>query len=88
MAKGTPVVALRRGSVPEVVAHGRTGLVCDDPVDLPSALHDAHRLDPAECVAHVAASFSADLMAARYEGVYRALIHRPAALRTGVTADP
>jgi glycosyltransferase involved in cell wall biosynthesis len=78
MAKGTPVVALRRGSVPEVVAHGRTGLICDDPSELPAALHEAHRLDPAECVAHVAASFSADLMAARYEGVYRALIRRPA----------
>ena len=30
MACGTPVIAFRRGSVPEVVADGVTGFVCDD----------------------------------------------------------
>ena len=29
MACGTPVVALRRGSVPEVVVDGVTGVICD-----------------------------------------------------------
>ena len=29
MATGTPVVALRRGAVPELVRPGLTGLVCD-----------------------------------------------------------
>jgi glycosyltransferase involved in cell wall biosynthesis len=74
MAKGTPVVALRRGSVPEVVLHGRTGLVCADETELPEALHEVGRLDPAECAAHVRTSFSVPLMANRYEQVYRRLI--------------
>ncbi len=74
MAKGTPVVALRRGSVPEVVLHGRTGLVCPDESELPEALLDASRLDPADCAAHVRTSFSVELMAHRYENVYRRLI--------------
>jgi glycosyltransferase involved in cell wall biosynthesis len=74
MAKGTPVVALRRGSVPEVVLHGRTGVVCPDESDLPEALHEVGRLDPAECAAHVRTSFSVELMAQRYERVYRRLI--------------
>ncbi len=74
MAKGTPVVALRRGSVPEVVLHGRTGLVCADESELPEALLDAGRLDPADCAAHVRTSFSVELMAHRYERVYRRLI--------------
>jgi len=30
MACGTPVVAFRRGSVPEVIDHGVTGLIVDD----------------------------------------------------------
>ena len=30
MACGTPVLATRRGSVPEVVDEGVTGFVCDD----------------------------------------------------------
>jgi glycosyltransferase involved in cell wall biosynthesis len=74
MRTGTPVVALRRGSVPEIVLHGRTGMICNDEADLPDALHAARTLDPADCVAHVRSSFSVDLMAHRYERVYRKLI--------------
>ena len=74
MASGRPVVALRRGSVPEVVAHGVTGWICDDPAELPAALHRSGGLDPADCVAHVRAAFDADLMARRYEAVYRKVV--------------
>ena len=64
MAKGTPVVALRRGSVPEVVLHGRTGIVCADETDLPEALHDvAARSTRPTASAHVRTSFSVELMA-------------------------
>jgi glycosyltransferase involved in cell wall biosynthesis len=74
MACGTPVVALRRGSVPEVVRHGITGFVCDDPDGLPYALRHVVDLDPADSTAHVRAEFGADLMARRYEAVYRRVI--------------
>ena len=74
MAKGTPVVALRHGSVPEVILHGRTGMICVDESELPDALHEVHQIDPAECVSHVSTSFSVDLMAQRYERTYHALI--------------
>jgi glycosyltransferase involved in cell wall biosynthesis len=50
MACGTPVVALRRGAVPEVVADGVTGIVCDDPADLPAAIGRAGELRPAGSV--------------------------------------
>lgn len=71
MATGTPVVALDRGAVPELVRPGETGLVCVDPDDLPQALRDAGGLDPAACVAHVRRAFSAEGMAEGYERVYR-----------------
>src|SRR5262249_5449583 len=74
MASGTPVVALRRGAVPEVVRHGRTGWICDDPSQLPRALLHAAKLNPDDCVAHVRAEFSADRMVRRYEQVYRKAI--------------
>jgi glycosyltransferase involved in cell wall biosynthesis len=74
MALGTPVVALRRGSVPEIVLDGRTGFVCHHESALPDALHKVRSLDPADCAAHVRTSFSVDLMARRYERVYHELV--------------
>ncbi|MGR6321868.1 glycosyltransferase family 4 protein [Micromonospora soli] len=71
MATGTPVVALRRGAVPELVRPGLTGLVCDRAEDLPAALRESSRLDPADCVAHVAENFSVERMAIGYESVFR-----------------
>jgi glycosyltransferase involved in cell wall biosynthesis len=71
MTVGTPVVALRRGSVPEVVLPGETGLICDDPGDLPEALRRVTALDPAACAARARSAFSPELMAARYERAYR-----------------
>ncbi|MBM0278690.1 glycosyltransferase family 4 protein [Micromonospora tarensis] len=71
MATGTPVVALNRGAVPELVRPGRTGLVVERPAELPTALRAAERLDPAECVAHVARSFSVERMAYDYAEIYR-----------------
>ena len=73
MATGTPVVALRRGAVPELVRSGVTGLVCADADGLPTALRATDRLDPAACVAHVARNFSTQGLAAGYEAVYRRL---------------
>jgi glycosyltransferase involved in cell wall biosynthesis len=71
MACGTPVVALRAGAVPEVVVHGVTGLICDSPGELPAALREVRRIDPAACRAHVAAHFSAEVMGRGYEAAYR-----------------
>jgi glycosyltransferase involved in cell wall biosynthesis len=76
MASGTPVVALRRGSVPEVVRHGVTGWICDEPEELPGWLRRCGELDAADCVAHVRANFSAGVMARAYENVYRRIIRR------------
>ncbi|SCF11227.1 Glycosyltransferase involved in cell wall bisynthesis [Micromonospora mirobrigensis] len=71
MATGTPVVALNRGAVPELVRPGVTGLICERADELPAALGAADRLDPAACVAHVAENFSTERMARGYEEIYR-----------------
>ena len=70
MACGTPVVATRRGSVPEVVEHGRTGWIVDDLRDLPRAIERASEIDPADCRDHVERRFDLPVMAAGYERVY------------------
>jgi glycosyltransferase involved in cell wall biosynthesis len=74
MACGTPVVALRRGAVPEVVIDGVTGIVCDDPAELPAAMAAARRLSAAECRAHVESCFDAATMVRGYESVYREVL--------------
>ena len=71
LACGTPVVALRRGSVPEIVRHGETGFVCVDERELADAVLAAPSLDAARCRREVEARFGADHMADCYELIYR-----------------
>jgi len=73
MACGTPVVALRGGSVPEVVEDGVTGWVRDDRAELPAAIERAAELDPEACRRRVAERFAVPVMADGYEAVYRRL---------------
>jgi len=65
MAKGTPVVAMRRGAVPEILLHGRTGVICNDPAELATALRETRSLDPADCAEHVRTMFSVPPVAPR-----------------------
>jgi glycosyltransferase involved in cell wall biosynthesis len=66
MACGTPVIATRRGSVPEVLEHGRSGLIVDDWRDAAAALDEVDRLAPLD-VRHAAERrFSRDRMVADY----------------------
>jgi glycosyltransferase involved in cell wall biosynthesis len=74
MACGTPVVTLRRGSIPEIVVDGETGLVRDDPADLPAALDAVSRIDPRACRQRAENEFDLAVMVSRYERVYRDLI--------------
>src|SRR5919197_5659351 len=53
LACGTPVLALRAGSVPEVIDDGRTGIICDDEQELVAATRRIERLDRADCRAEV-----------------------------------
>jgi glycosyltransferase involved in cell wall biosynthesis len=74
MACGTPVVAMRRGSVGEVVRDGVTGLVVEDYDELVEAIDAVSGIDPAACRAHVEESFDLSVMARGYERVYRTLV--------------
>lgn len=71
MVCGTPVVALRRGAVPELIVHDQTGVIVDEPSELPAAIARARGLDPVACRKHVEAGFTVEVMAEGYEAVYR-----------------
>jgi glycosyltransferase involved in cell wall biosynthesis len=71
MACGTPVIATRWGSVPEVIEHGRSGIIVDDWRSMPAALEEADALDPAE-LRHVAEErFSPERMVEDYLAAFR-----------------
>jgi glycosyltransferase involved in cell wall biosynthesis len=76
MASGTPVVAMNRGSVPEIVVPGRNGFICETVAELAEGLRQAGGLDPDDCVRHATDAFGADLMASRYEKVFRSAVAR------------
>jgi glycosyltransferase involved in cell wall biosynthesis len=73
MAAGTPVIALRRGSVPEVVAHGVSGFICDDVDGMVEAVGRLDEIDPEEC-RRQAARFGVEAMCDGYERVYASVI--------------
>jgi glycosyltransferase involved in cell wall biosynthesis len=74
LACGTPVLALRDGSVPEVLEDGKTGFICDSEDDLLAATRRIATLDRRQCRAEVERRFSPDAMAQSYEHLYRKLI--------------
>jgi len=87
MACGTPVVALRRGSVPEVVADGVTGVIVDDAARLPDAIARAQELDPAASRRRAVEDFDVPVMAERYERVYRMLVEGTRSIRDLTAVD-
>jgi glycosyltransferase involved in cell wall biosynthesis len=73
MACGTPVVAWRNGSVPEVVEDGVTGFIVESLDDMVDAVGRVEEIDPAECRALVERKFSGDAMVDAYETVFQRL---------------
>jgi glycosyltransferase involved in cell wall biosynthesis len=71
MACGTPVVAWRNGSVPEVVADGETGFVVSSVEEMAAAIDRVGDLDPHAMRARVKERFSAEAMVAGYERIYQ-----------------
>ena len=78
-ACGTPVVAFRRGALPEIVEHGVTGFVCDNGEQMRAALLRVSTISPDICRARAEIRFSSTRMADDYELLYRAVLEQHSA---------
>jgi glycosyltransferase involved in cell wall biosynthesis len=82
MAAGTPVVAMRLGSTPEVISPGETGYLCDTVEECVEAVKAIGAIDRQACRDRVADHFSVSNMTDGYEAVYRQLVE-PQVSRNG-----
>jgi glycosyltransferase involved in cell wall biosynthesis len=74
MACGTPVIAYRRGSMPELIDDGKTGFLVDSFEEAVDAIGRIGEIDRTACRQSVAERFTVDRMADRYLELYRSLL--------------
>jgi glycosyltransferase involved in cell wall biosynthesis len=74
LACGTPVLAYRRGSIPEVIENGVTGFVCEDLSEMAAAVERLGEIDRQRCRASFEERFTADRMARDYVALYEQII--------------
>jgi len=74
MACGTPVIALNKGAVPEIVVNGKTGYVLNSESDMVEAVKRIDSINPRQCRQHVQDNFSVTRMAYRYSELYQQII--------------
>ncbi|GAB1539945.1 glycosyltransferase family 4 protein [Scytonema sp. NUACC21] len=74
MATGTPVIGIDMGSVPEVIAHGKTGMVCQSYEEMAAMIPAALELNRQTCREYVENNFTVTQMVNGYEAVYEKII--------------
>jgi glycosyltransferase involved in cell wall biosynthesis len=70
MAAGTPVIGMSLGSVPEVIANGTSGFVCNTVDECVAAVAKVANLDRQGCRDYVSQKFGVQAMTNGYEAVY------------------
>lgn len=77
MACGTPVVAFKKGAVPEIIKHGKTGFIVKNEKEMVSAIKKIYNMPDREyqemrraCREHVEQNFSMERMVENYEKLY------------------
>jgi glycosyltransferase involved in cell wall biosynthesis len=79
LACGTPVLAYRRGSIPEVIDDGVTGFVSENLSEMAASVERLASIDRRNCRAAFEERFTADRMARDYVALYERIIENEAA---------
>lgn len=76
LAAGTPVIAMRLGSTPEVIESGKVGFLCNSVEECVAAIPKVRQISRQGCRDYVQTHFSAQRMADGYEAVYQQLLNQ------------
>lgn len=74
-ACGTPVIAFKRGSAPEIIKDGKTGFVVKNMKEMEGAIKEIDKISRIECRKRIQERFSVEKMVMEYERVYYQLIN-------------
>jgi glycosyltransferase involved in cell wall biosynthesis len=74
LASGSPLIAMPLGSVPEIVADGQVGFVCNTVDECVAAVGRIDEIDRGACRQYVHDRFSAKSMTTGYEAVYQKIL--------------
>ena len=70
MACGTPVIAFREGSMPELIKEGKTGFLVQNEEEMIQAIKKIKQINRLDCRRSVMRKFSVEKMVNKYEALY------------------
>lgn len=76
MACGTPVIAFRKGSIPEVIDNGKTGYVVNDVDEMIRAVLKIKKISREDCRTYSLTNFSSQKMTKEYELIYEKILKK------------
>lgn len=76
MAAGVPVIAFRRGAMPELIVDGKTGFLVDSVDQAVAAFQEIGSINRAVCRSHVVDKFSRERMTSDYISAYESIVQR------------
>jgi glycosyltransferase involved in cell wall biosynthesis len=76
LACGTPVVAMKRGAMPEIIEHGVNGFLANSEEEFAEYMQRVDEISPHACRLSVENNFSIDLMVSSYIARYEEVISR------------
>ncbi len=87
MAAGTPAIAMNLGSVPEVIAHGRSGFIANNLDECIESVNNIAAISRSQTREYVSEHFSVKRMVDGYEAVYNQVLATKFASNGHLTAS-
>jgi len=74
MTCGTPVIAYREGSMPELIKDGKTGFLVNNQEEMIKALNKVNQIKRNDCHHHIRRKFNLQKMVNKYEALYNKIL--------------